>query len=322
MHMATRQMSVSPSHWATRVFPPSTTASSPAPLYPSPSPSLTLTTPRMTWERPATTRPRASAQTEPRPWRALASRSQPTASFLRMRWRRAAFLWPRESTPSWRWPSPVQMVTVTPAAWVRPAASRLAAATPTLPPTSPASPTTTTTRPRTPPGSHPLCPPRAPPSPCQVMAASLAAPLATPPPPPLAQVSQMTTGWVSVAPGPTPLVVRRGSTASTAAEQHTSPSSTPPITPLDCPRRPPLASVSLRRAGCRTPTSTPTQPSWQPSTLWPQTEWLTSGRESPWRPGKRARSTTPQSAWRWSLEARSWVRGSSAWRSTPQTACP
>lgn len=97
--MATRRILVSPSHWATLVFLPNTTASNPAPPYLSPLRSPTAMTPRMTWERPATIPLLASAQMGLRPWRALVSRSQLMVSFLRMRWRRTAFLLPSESTP-------------------------------------------------------------------------------------------------------------------------------------------------------------------------------------------------------------------------------
>lgn len=188
------------------------------------------------------------------------------------------------------------MATVTPAAWVQPAASHLAVANQTPHPTSRASLITMTTRPRTPPGSHPLCPPKAPPSPCQATAVPLVAPLATLPPPPPAPAWRTTPGWDSVTPGPTPLVVQRGSTASMAVVCHTSTTPTHPTTRLDCPRRPPLVSVSQRRPGSRTPTSTPIQPFLQQLMPWLQMEWLILGRESPWRPGKPAWSTAPQSA--------------------------
>lgn len=92
MHMATRLMSVSSVPWATHVFPPSTTASSPALLSLSLSPSLIVMTTRKTWVQPVTIRRPTFVQMEPRPWRALELRSPPTDSFLKMRWRRAAFL--------------------------------------------------------------------------------------------------------------------------------------------------------------------------------------------------------------------------------------
>ncbi|KAG8004952.1 Nuclear factor of activated T-cells [Nibea albiflora] len=77
------------------------------------------------------------------------------------------------------------------------------------------------------------------------MAAPQVAPLATPRPPPLAQVLQTTTGSVSVAPGLTPLVVRRGSTASTAAGRRTSTSRTQPNhSPGPSPQTSPRLSVT------------------------------------------------------------------------------
>lgn len=178
-----------------------------------------------------------------------------------------------------------------------------------------------TTPPKIPHGSHPLCPPKVPPLPCHVMVAHPVDPLTNHHPPPLAPVLQMITGWVSVLPGLTHRVVLSESTASTVVGQHTSTTHTHPTIPPDHPHKHPPALVSLMRLGFQIPTSTLTQPSWRPSTPWLRMEWLTLGRESPWRPGKPARITTPHWVWRWSPEVRSWVQVSSIWKSTPQIEC-
>lgn len=199
-------------------------------------------------------------------WKGHALRSLLMARCLRKRWRRVGpwALWLSESI-SWPWPCPVLMGTVTQAVWVQQVAATLRLHMSLVS-------TTMKIHPRTHRGNRPVSRPKAHPFLCclaPLMGMPLVHPLVTPLPPPPTMTSE---------------VMASGSIASTAPLMGTHQASRPTTRPGLRLR----VHQGLKKTGWEPLTSTPIQPSWQPSTPSVQTAYPISGMVFPTRAGRPA----------------------------------